>query len=311
MEKFDITKIKNWTVEEINSSKYHDYNSTTIQVDNRGKSRRKKIMGGARVNYAHWVWWRCYDYWPEPKPHIHHLDYNSLNDNIENLLLVSRSEHSRIHAAGKTRDEIFGAMNFGSDVMKGKTYEEIFGLEKAEAIKNKISEKTTEAVKDIEPWNKGQPLPDEVKAKISVSRKGKCVGEENGFFGQHHTKKAKRLIGQANTGHVAWNRGMNLAEERPDMVEALIVNHADFSGENNPFYNQHHTKETRKILAEKSTKHQIGDVWQDEKGELKYKNKAGKNRRVPGSLKNVPAYIKEKVKGLNQLDSNGEAKEIK
>lgn len=43
--------------------------------------------------------------------------------------------------------------------LKGKTYEEIYGKEKAEEIKRKRSEKFKEIRNKIEPWNKGKKCP--------------------------------------------------------------------------------------------------------------------------------------------------------
>lgn len=44
------------------------------------------------------------------------------------------------------------------------------------------------------PPNKGVPMSEEQRIKVSESRKGKCVGEDNPFFGKHHSTKTKRLI---------------------------------------------------------------------------------------------------------------------
>lgn len=44
------------------------------------------------------------------------------------------------------------------------------------------------------PTNKGVPMSEEQRRKVSESRKGKCVGEDNPFFGKHHSTKTKRLL---------------------------------------------------------------------------------------------------------------------
>ena len=36
---------------------------------------------------------------------VHHIDFNHHNNRSENLMILSKSEHSRIHAAKKERDE--------------------------------------------------------------------------------------------------------------------------------------------------------------------------------------------------------------
>ena len=43
---------------------------------------------------------------------VHHIDFNHHNNKIENLIVLSKSEHSKIHAAGKERD------NFGRFIKK-------------------------------------------------------------------------------------------------------------------------------------------------------------------------------------------------
>lgn len=37
--------------------------------------------------------------------HVHHVDGNVLNNQIDNLLIVTNSEHRRLHAAEQKRDE--------------------------------------------------------------------------------------------------------------------------------------------------------------------------------------------------------------
>lgn len=44
------------------------------------------------------------------------------------------------------------------------------------------------------PTNKGVPLSDEQRRKVSEARKGKCVGADNPFYGKHHSVKTKRLM---------------------------------------------------------------------------------------------------------------------
>lgn len=39
-----------------------------------------------------------------PEEEVHHIDHNYHNNKLENLMVVNKSEHSRIHAKGKERD---------------------------------------------------------------------------------------------------------------------------------------------------------------------------------------------------------------
>jgi hypothetical protein len=291
---YDFNNIKGWTEEQIKNGDYHDYHDTIIRKDGRGNKRRyKKIPGGQQI-YTYWVWNKCYSYNPKVGVQLHHKDGNTLNDNIENLIAMSKSEHIKHHVS----------------LLKGKDMAERYGEERAEKLKNFISEKTKEGMAKIVHPNLGKELPEETKKKISESLKGKFSGENNPFYGEdhsgknnpfygkHHREESKLKISQSNKGKVAWNKGQALSEEaRKNMSK----NHADFSGENNPFAGRTHSEETRKKLAEINTKHKIGDVWKDAKGVIKYKDKSGKNRRLPMKKIKQPDYIdKEKLNNLLQ-----------
>ena len=75
-------------------------------VDNRGRFRvyRPDYPRAYKLGYAlrsHVVWWLHYG-----KPHsvgleLHHKDHDRLNDNINNLILLTQSEHSRLHRRTK------------------------------------------------------------------------------------------------------------------------------------------------------------------------------------------------------------------
>jgi len=41
----------------------------------------------------------------KPDEEVHHIDFNHHNNRIENLQILSKSEHSKIHAARKERNE--------------------------------------------------------------------------------------------------------------------------------------------------------------------------------------------------------------
>jgi len=48
------------------------------------------------VEYAKYVWWKHFGKIPKGFL-IHHIDKNSLNDNVENLAMVTRAQHINIH----------------------------------------------------------------------------------------------------------------------------------------------------------------------------------------------------------------------
>lgn len=60
----------------------------------------------------------------------------------------------------------------------------------------------------------------------------KLFGEDNPFYGKHHTEETKRTLSEKNTGRVA-------SDEERRMRRRIN------SGENNPFYGKSHTQETK------------------------------------------------------------------
>ena len=59
---------------------------------------------------------------------IHHIDYNTANNNPDNLRKMTRSDHMKLHRI---------LAEYNTKNLKGKTYEEIYGEEKANEIKLK------------------------------------------------------------------------------------------------------------------------------------------------------------------------------
>ena len=81
---------------------------------------------------------------------IHHLDENKLNNSIDNLVYLTRSEHNRLH-------------------MKGNKYCLGRHLKFTEEHKERLSE----AHKGQKAWNKGLKTPDDVRKKQSLAKIGK------------------------------------------------------------------------------------------------------------------------------------------
>ena len=59
---------------------------------------------------------------------VHHIDRNRLNNSPGNLEVLTKTQHARLHSAGLVR---------WSKEAKGKTYEDLFGEEKAKEIRQK------------------------------------------------------------------------------------------------------------------------------------------------------------------------------
>jgi hypothetical protein len=284
-ENFDYSKITKWTKEQILNKEYHDYSNVRTKNDHRGKPRRVKKIPGGQIIYTYWVWNVCYGEYPPMDLHIHHRDENTLNDDIENLEILTQREHVHIHADGwrsKSFEERFGDK---VDDIKKKISEKTKEALSSEEMRNKISKATKKGMIGVTVWNKGKHLPDELKEKLSEAMKGKFDGEDNPFYGKTHTKETLKKISEANTGREAWNKGMNLTEERPEIVEKMIESHADFSEDKNPFYGRKHSKSTKEKLREHFIKHKVGETWQTKSGEWRVKTKSGKNK--PLSKKDI------------------------
>ena len=94
-------------------------------------------------------------------------------------------------------------------------------------------------------WNKGIPMSDAAKKKLSVFRCGRSMSVET-----------KEKISKANTGHICSEKtkqilsiirkGIPLSE---DTKQKLKENHADVSGVKNPRYGKPVSKETRIKLS--------------------------------------------------------------
>lgn len=89
-----------------------------------------------------------------------------------------------------------------------------------EEVKDKISKSRKGKCCGEENHNYNKPLPKETKDKISKSRKGKCCGEENGFYNKNHSISQReswsksRSIKQNTTGfyHVTKKKNNKLLQ---------------------------------------------------------------------------------------------------
>ena len=73
------------------------------------------------------------------------------------------------------------------------------------------------------------------RKKISEANKGRLVGENNPFYGKHHTEESINKIREAQEQY--WTE-----EKRLEQSNKL-------SGENSPWYGRHHTDETKEKIS--------------------------------------------------------------
>lgn len=77
----------------------------------------------------------------------------------------------------------------------------MFGKTHTEEVRKKLSEINKGRVCH----NKGKKASDETRKKLSEFRKNKYIGEENPFFGKHHTEETKQKIREKNIGNIPPN----------------------------------------------------------------------------------------------------------
>lgn len=81
---------------------------------------------------------------------VHHIDENTINNDPDNILILTRSEHWKIH--NNYKEILDKARDIVSEKRRGKTWEEFYGPERAKQIKEKWNK--TRKLKNIQPWNK-------------------------------------------------------------------------------------------------------------------------------------------------------------
>ena len=109
---------------------------------------------------------------------IHHLNENKMNNSLENLVYLTKSEHMKIHHKGE------------NNVMFGKTGEKhpMYGKHYSEETKRKMSKShkrenlSEETIRKMRDSQKGKKLSEETKKKIGEAKKG----ENNPIYGKRY-----------------------------------------------------------------------------------------------------------------------------
>lgn len=106
----------------------------------------------------------------------------------------------------KTKQKISEAGKGRPAWNKGKTYEEMYGIEKALILKKNHSKK----LKGKQSWMKGRKHTKEAKLKQSIAKKGKYIGNKHPMFGKTHSPESIKLMSEARKGKPSPNKGRKL-----------------------------------------------------------------------------------------------------
>lgn len=98
----------------------------------------------------------------------------------------------------------------------------------------------------------GYELSEETRSKISEALKGRFSGENNPFYGQHHTEESKKRMSEikkktyVGENHPFYGKS-HTEESKKKMSKARK---GRYTKENNPFYGKQHSEETRAKMRE-------------------------------------------------------------
>lgn len=117
---------------------------------------------------------------------VHHINGNTDDDRIDNLQLLTRTEHARLHQTGKSP----------SREIREKISLTLRGLKLSEAAKNKML-----------PKKRGNYMcrknSDEARKRISES----CMGRISSRKGKPASEETRQRLMLANRGRIPWNKG--------------------------------------------------------------------------------------------------------
>lgn len=149
-------------------------------------------------------------------------------------------------------------------------------------------------------WIKGKHWSEEVRAKMSESRKGKYIGENNPMFGKPSANKGKHLSKetrekQSESGKHAWT------EERRQKQ----------SGKNNPMFGKKHTDESR-VKQSVAIKVSWTKERREEQSKIMSETRIGENNPMWGKYhsEETREKISKSCHGISAGEKNPRAKQV-
>ena len=130
---------------------------TAIITNSKGEIQKTYILNGRSYFKGHKVYeWQLHTHLGYKKGFdIHHIDENIMNNSLENLVYLTKSEHSKLHNKGENHP--------------------MYGKHLSEETKKKLSE----SQKGENSPMYGKHLSEETKKKLSESHKGKTSSNKD------------------------------------------------------------------------------------------------------------------------------------
>ena len=202
------------------------------------------------------------------------------------IIFVTKEEHSKIHACSEeTRNKRSKSLSGENHPFYGRHHTEEakkkisnahlgvknhnYGKPRSEDTRKKISESNKRSMTDerrklISSYRSGSKVSSETIEKMRLASIGRKHSNNTkhkmsaSHIGHFVSDETRRKISTSNKLNYESNEqrkislsekliGRTLSEEHK---KHLSEHHADFSGENHPFYGRHHTEETKKKICE-------------------------------------------------------------
>ena len=126
-------------------------------------------------------------------------------------------KHLKEYGCNYTTEILFESIVYKEIQEKGKYYSKLWNIVKSNQwanLKIECGNGGWTPAPGRTPWNKGIPMPEEQKKKMSVSKKGKYAGYKNPFYGKQHTPEVKEFLSQVNKGRKFSTEVINARNEK-------------------------------------------------------------------------------------------------